>query len=382
MRERLHDTKLHFPDLSIQGYRGFNNLSIPQLGRITLITGKNNTGKSSVLEALRLHAQNAAPYAIRSILAFREEFNRLGDEDGRASDQDSPFNVSTLFNGFPLLSDKFGPIIISTSGKARPMRLTMRVGWFSEEPDSEGNRRLISKEGEILGETEDVAALVVETEEGKRFHRLESFLRHTTPTRRFPPRQPDRSRMPCILVSSFGGEGTDLLGSLWDDVVLANRQENMVEALHIIDSRITAVNMVGVDGSSRNRTAVVSAKNTARPIPLRSYGDGLNRLFAIILSLVNARGGILLIDEFENGLHYSVQLDAWNTVFRLAQSLDVQVFATSHNWDTIATFQEAASQTPEYGVLVRLTRRGDSILPTVFVEHELAVVTRDKIEVR
>ena len=77
-----------------------------------------------------------------------------------------------------------------------------------------------------------------------------------------------------------------------------------------------------------------------------------------------------------------MQLDAWNTVFRLALDLDIQVFATSHSWDSIAAFQEAASQTPEDGVLVRLTRRGDNIVPTVFVEDELAVVTRDKIEVR
>ena len=382
MRERLHGSKLHYPDLSIDGYRGFNNLSIPKLGRVTLITGRNNTGKSSVLEALRLHAQNATPHVVRSVLAFREEFNRTGDEDGRASDHDSPFNVSNLFNGHPLLTDKFGPITISTIGKGYPTKLTMRVGWFSEEPDSEGNRRLVSKEGEFFGETEDVAGLIVETEEGKRFHRLESFSRHIPPHRRFPQRSPDRARMPCIVVSSFSGEGTNSLGSLWDDVVLANRQEDMVKALHIIDPRITSVNMVGGDGPSRNRTAVVSAKNIARPVPLRSFGDGLNRLFAIILSLVSARGGILLIDEFENGLHYSVQLDAWNTVFRLAESLDAQVFATSHSWDTIAAFQEAASQTPEDGVLVRLTRRSDSIFPTVFVEDELAVVTRDKIEVR
>lgn len=382
MRDRPPGSKLHFPDLLIQGYRGIAEMSIPRLGRVTLITGKNNTGKSSVLEALRLHAQNAAPHAIRSVLSFREEFNRLVDGDGRAADQDSSFNVSMLFNGFPLLSDEFEPIAISTSGRTHPVKLTMRMGWFSEEADSEGNRRLISKGDTLLGETEDVAALVVETEEGVRFHRLENFLRHIPASRRFPSRQSDRSRIPCILVSSYGGEGTDLLGPLWDNVVLANRQEDVVKALHIIDSGISAVNMIGGDGRPRSRTAFVSAKNIARPIPLRSFGDGLNRLFAIILSLVNARGGILLIDEFENGLHYSVQSDAWNTIFRLAQSLEVQVFATSHSWDTIETFQQAASQTPEDGVLVRLTRRDDRISPTVFAEDELAVVTRDKIEVR
>ena len=235
MREKLHGSKLHYPDLSIERYRGFNNLSIPRLGRVTLITGRNNTGKSSVLEALRLHAQNATPPLVRSILIFREEFHRTGDDDGRSSEHDGPFNVSPLFNGYPLISDEFEPITISTGGKAHPTRLTMRVGWFSEGPESEVNRRLFTKEGEFFGVTEDIAGLIVETEEGKRFHRLESFLRQTPTTRRYPQRYPDGARMPCILVNSFSGGGTNLLGSLWDDVVLANMQEDMVRALHIID---------------------------------------------------------------------------------------------------------------------------------------------------
>ena len=101
-----------------------------------------------------------------------------------------------------------------------------------------------------------------------------------------------------------------------------------------------------------------------------------------MLSLVNARGGLLLIDELENGLHYSVQLDAWRMIFKLARKLDVQVFATSHSWDAVETFQKAAAETPEEGALLRLTRRGDNIIPTVFVEEELSVATRHKIEVR
>ena len=90
----------------------------------------------------------------------------------------------------------------------------------------------------------------------------------------------------------------------------------------------------------------------------------------------------MLIDEFENGLHYSVQLDAWRTVFRLAQSRDIQVFATSHSWDTIEAFQRAAAETTEVGVLIRLARKGEDIIPTVFSEDELAIVTRDRIETR
>ena len=115
---------------------------------------------------------------------------------------------------------------------------------------------------------------------------------------------------------------------------------------------------------------------------LRSFGDGLNRLFGIILSLVNAKDGLLLIDEFENGMHYSVQLDVWRAVFGLARRLDVQVVATSHSWDAVEAFQKAASEDPDEGVLIRLSRKGEDILPTLFREDELAVVTRDRVEVR
>ena len=77
-----------------------------------------------------------------------------------------------------------------------------------------------------------------------------------------------------------------------------------------------------------------------------------------------------------------VQLDVWRAIFRLAKTLDVQVFATSHSWDAIEAFQKAAAETPEQGVLIRLTRKGDNIVSTLFREDELAVATRDGIEVR
>ena len=70
--------------------------------------------------------------------------------------------------------------------------------------------------------------------------------------------------------------------------------------------------------------------------------SGLNRLFGIILSLVNAKDGLLLIDEVENGMHHSVQLDLWRVIFRLSRQLNIQVFATSHSWDSVEAFQKAA----------------------------------------
>ncbi|GAK53508.1 Gll3079 protein [Candidatus Moduliflexus flocculans] len=72
-------------------------------------------------------------------------------------------------------------------------------------------------------------------------------------------------------------------------------------------------------------------------------GDGMTHLFHIILGLVNARGGILLIDEFENGLHHEIHQQIWELIFDLATQLNVQVFATTHSNDTIEALERAAS---------------------------------------
>ena len=379
--------RLHFPDLSIRGFRGIADLHIPQLGRATLLTGENNTGKSSILEALRLHTQNADPHVVYSILESREEYTRGADRETRSSDPNTLFHASAMFHGFPRLSEDFGPIIISTRGGVNhiPVDLTMRVAWFAEvedeAEDSTIGTRLVAAEDVSSEEPADVPALVVETEERRRVYRLEAFRRYAIMTRRSLF---DEGRIPCIWVSPYAGQDTDALGDLWDEIALTDHEKDVVDALRIIDPKISAVSIVGSDSSSRTRTrkAIVRSDNLPRPVQLRSFGDGMSRIFAIVLSLVNAKGGLLLIDEFENGLHHSVQLGAWRMIFRLAQSLDVQVFATTHSKDAVEAFQEAAAETPELGVLVRLKRRGDAIIPTVVEEEDLGVAIRHDIEVR
>jgi hypothetical protein len=364
--------------MTIERFRAFRGLKLEGLGRVNLITGRNNTGKSSVLEALRILASEASPSVIYNILHYREE--DIGEPEGQVQpvDTEGLFQISTLFNGFPQLSESPEPIAISTNGGQRPMALTLGIAWFSEERNPDGNRKLVPQEASLFGEPEGVPGLVVGIGSTRRVYALDYF-------RRAAYRRPElggEPRVACIFVSAYGGERTATLAALWDAIALSDREKDVVEALRIIDPGISGVSMVGGERPRRTRTAIVRSDNISRPVPLRSLGDGLNRLFGIVLSLVNAKDGLLLIDEFENGMHHTVQLDAWRTVFRLAEKLDIQVFATSHSWDSIEAFQKAAAETPEEGVLVRLSRKGEDIIPTLFREDELAVATRDRIEVR
>ncbi len=366
----------------IERFRAFRRLTINGLGRVNLITGRNNTGKSSVLEALRILASGASPSVIYSILHFREEDVGEPEEPARPVDVEGLFQMSTLFHGFPQLSETPEPIVISTNGGQRPMTLTLEVGWFSEERESDGTRRLVPQQANLFGEAEGVPALVASIGSAKRVYPLDYYRRYAYRGRPLRSDLADEPRTACIFVSPYGGERTAVLGALWDKIALSDREKAVVEALRIIDPGISAVSMIGGEGPRQTRTAIVRSDNLSRPIPLRSFGDGLNRLFGIVLSLVNAEDGLLLIDEFENGIHHTVQLEAWRTVFALARKLDVQVFATSHSRDAVEAFQKAAAETPDEGALIRLSRKGDDIIPTLFRVDELAIATRDRIEVR
>jgi hypothetical protein len=375
--------KTHFTTLTIEHFRSLQRLQIEDLGRVNLITGRNNTGKSSILEGLRILASDASPELLASILRYREEdIGADGDESGRPIEAEGFFHLASLFNGFPQLSDTRESIRLAANGESRSMELKISVGLFSEEREPDGTRRLVPQQPQLFTGTELLPALIVEGGAGVRRILPLDYVRRFARTRPFRSDAPDESRLPCVFVNPYGGERTANLGVLWDKIALSDREKDVVEALQIIAPDIKAVSMVGGEGSRQNRTAIIRSNAFARPVPLRSFGDGLNRLFGIVLSLVNAKGGLLLIDEFENGMHHAVQLDVWRGIFRLAKLLKVQVFATSHSWDAVEAFQRAAAESPEEGVLIRLSKKGSSTVTTVFRENELAVVAREKIEVR
>jgi len=373
------ELKIH--TLIIEGFRAFRRLKIEGLGRVNLITGRNNTGKSSVLEALRILASDASPSVIGSILRFREEGVGELEESPRPLDPEGLFLLSSLFLGFPQFSSKLEPIVIASSGGQHSVRMSLKTRWLSQGREQDGSRKWVVQE-DFFPESEGSPGLIIEVDGMWRAVPLEYWSRYSYHRRPFRPDFVDEPHLPCMFVSPYGGERTATLGPLWDKIALSDREKDVVEALRIIDPEITAVSMVGGEGPRETRTAIARTAGITRPVPLRTFGDGLNRLFGIVLSLVNAKDGLLLIDEFENGMHHTVQTDTWRAIFKLAKSLDVQVFATSHSWDSIEAFQKAASEAPEAGVLIRLSRKGEDIIPTLFQEDELAVATRGKIEVR
>ena len=375
-------SKLHFPNLTIKGFRGIKELTIPQLGRVNLITGKNNTGKSTVLEALRLILHDAEPWVILETLEYREEDIATRKEVETLGDLEVLSYISVLFHGFPQKAKDFSPILITTTNGSKGEHLELKIEEISRNSDLQMGLSPIYSETLTIEDSDGEILLLVKKGEFTVGHRLGNFLRNLRSTRVGHSIVQETSSKPCILLDPYAGQSTNEHADLWDEVVLTKLEREVVRALRFINSNIAAISMIGKRGSAYERRAIVRSEDIPRPVPLRSYGDGMNRLFGIALSLANAEGGVLLIDEFENGLHYSVQPDVWRMIFKMSERLNIQVFATTHSRDTVHAFQKAAAESEEEAMLIKMRLIGEDNVAVVTDKEGLEIATRHNIETR
>ncbi|MDZ4058467.1 MAG: AAA family ATPase, partial [Bacteroidales bacterium] len=175
----------------------------------------------------------------------------------------------------------------------------------------------------------------------------------------------------------------DVNGKLWDNITLSEKEKNVIEALKIIEKSAERINFI--ENENKERTAVIKLKGNDNIYPLKSMGDGINRILTIILALVNSDGGYLLIDEFENGLHYSIQDKIWEIIFTISQKLNIQVFITTHSDDCIKSFTRVLNsfnKTKNCGKLIRLEIENELISQVDYNYKELKIAYDNNIEVR
>ena len=98
------------------------------------------------------------------------------------------------------------------------------------------------------------------------------------------------------------------------------------------------------------------------------------------LALANSRDGFLLIDEAENGIHHSIQPDFWRMIFKTAHANNVQVIATTHSFDCVRGFAQAAVEYEEVeGVLVRIERKDEEMWAVEYSERNLKAAAKQSI---
>lgn len=372
--------------LNIANYRSLKNLRVNSLGRINLITGKNNTGKSTILEAIAIFATKGDFSNIYQLLTERGEYYRQTEISKNITD----YNIKALSSLFTnryvgFENDKFisiGSVENTLFGEDQSYEnsVTLRfVKYFDEvQKDNQGlanRKRLIIDDASEKDHVNFKVGFECKTNKTSNIISLDEERPYRFGFRGF-------SFIENFQFIRTGSIDREMNGKLWDSIALTDKEQYVIEALKIIEPATERIAFI--DENSRERIAKIKLSSSQNVLPLKSMGDGINRVLTIILALVNSDNGYLLIDEFENGLHFSVQEQLWKIIFDLSQKLNVQVFVTTHSNDCIKGFETILNESDNtnLGKLIRLDNIHGEIQQVSYDASELNIAIDNNIETR
>ena len=383
MPDAQPDQSLHLPSLVIKNFRGIDELTIPRLGRVTLLAGKNGVGKTTVLDAVRAFAARGRTSVLSNLLLNRDEIVSAIDQDGSDTvvpDWDALFSGRRIYAGETI---SMGPNHDANAFQIRVVPI-----------DEVAFDQLALFQSDTFAD-EDMVGLEITFQDSRRTILLDvqqnderSRIRHLIGSVTMVPRR--GIEPPAEVVCN--NLGPDLpenaaIDQFWDEVALTIHEERAVEALNLVTAaNVERIGLVGANTRNRPRSrsrVLAKVNDQDTPVPLRSLGDGAVRVFSVALALASSSNGFLLIDEVENGIHHSVQAKFWEMVLKTAERNNVQVLATTHSSDCAYRFGQVASELEDIeGILYRIQRNVDRLRAVPYPEDQLVIAAEHRIEVR
>lgn len=290
--------------ISIKNFRGIRCTEIDGLERINVFLGNNNCGKSSVLESvlILMGANNPA-------LPLEANINRNYPSVGGGD-----------FECFFHNCDTAKPIEIeSRTDDKTSLECSITFDRFMLEAihTSEINEQSLSslqnyvlKQSYKYGTNTYVSSLAYSMKDSKL-----SFQ---------PPSEPAACKAAFYMAPRYNFN--DYIRR-FDQIVADKEKANVVDALNAIEPRIKDVAVVG--------DKVMVDIGIDRMIPINLMGDGTRKLFTVVTALYNAKNGILIIDEVDNGLYFKSMEALWTSVLFMARKYDIQVFLSTHSVDSL-----------------------------------------------
>ena len=308
-----------FEQIIFENFRGFKKLELSDLKPITLISGKNNAGKSSVLEGIFLFLDHAAPESFTKINRFRGLVSpgdsiSLWETFFYQLNVQNYLRISATYAGVPALleyerDDKFVP----------PVDVNMSqdvMGQIISSATSSYTLKFKYQKGNYV-------------EDGHFIVGPMGIVRNMTPSAdpNAGPVMPFTQFINAAIISS----NSDSFIAEWlGKLELAGRKQYIIEILKFIEPAIDDLTTIVVNG-----TAQIFARIESQLLPLGLAGDGLNKLLFIVLSIAVNPNSIVLIDEIETGFHYSMYHQLWKTIAQTACENNCQIIATTHSYECI-----------------------------------------------
>ena len=352
-----------FKNIEIKNFRGIDHLKIDDFSRVNVLLGQNSSGKSSVLECLLLMMGMSNPDLPQTINSIRSRnYSSFAD-------------LGYMFHNYDL---KVKPEISSELFDDTKRHLSLDLTYVFDEKSQPGLQT-----GQIpTSETKtflNTLKMLFEVESNQQKSSYESSImvnqQGLISNRKLAEGYLEKNSVAFLSSDLAAGNPAN------DLVELAKRRlkDTVTEQLRHFDSRITTLEIL-------NNVAYVGLEGIDQLLAVNMQGDGLRRYLNIVAASANPMNNILLIDEIENGLHYSAYKKLWEAIFALATRTNKQVFVTTHSKETLGRLSEMLEEHPEYQQKMRLYTLANMVnkhhQAYMYTYEGLRGASRNDIEIR
>ncbi len=349
--------------LSVKRFRGFAALDIEALDRFNLILGHNNAGKTAVLEAIfLLHGPTNPELPLR--------LNALRGIEVVRTDPEEMWGwlfYKKRTEGNILLQARTG------NNKSRTLNITL-------EPTRQLKNRALKHEHSRFFSTMSATSVRTDlklsfTNESGQHFVTRSYIRDAgiaydrEKTCPYPDTIFITSRLAHVAENS----------QRWSALEEAGQAEKLVPHLKRLEPRLNRL-MVLVTGMGPILHADIGL---GRMVPIPMMGEGIGRVLTILLAIASCKNGLVLIDEFDNGLHFSVMTEAWKAVADFSREHNTQIIATSHSWECVRAAHYSFADTSHYDFrLHRLESNANEASAVTYDKDTLDSALETGVEVR
>lgn len=329
-----HGKNSHFNSVYIKQYRVLNEFKIDNLNRINIFAGFNNTGKTSLLEAIYLLTKQNDIASFLELIRLKNKIEKL-----------SPIWLNKVFTKN-----------IDISASYNSTNISVRLSKFEaqdidKKDDYITSYKLESKiDQDILNNTIHTFAYGTLKRENNQVNNLCN----------------------SIIKSPYYYNLEEVLKTHDKSVRLKDTDgktaiELIVEFLKNIDKDIKYIELTSVDDNIKR--FIVDYESSFENLDITNYGEGLQRIFEIALSFAYCKNGVICIDEFETAIHYSLLIDFTEFIQELAVKFNVQVFITTHSKESIKAFVENEYKNDEISFYT-ITRDKNNMIQTIFYNSQ------------
>lgn len=342
--------------IKVERFRGLKHLEVEGFGRANLILGKNNCGKTALMEALWIGGEPALATNLavscqqaRNPSMPVSDFERFWRPLFWKQDADRGLALKVRFakgrrTSVELRKSQVRSLFIED--KAAPGALA-RASWTIDVLTEQDGQELKDK---IVGSPVGVQLPSIENENS-------------------------------IWIRATPGVG-EIEVRNFSNLKQADREAELSTLLREIDADVSGIELLSPTGTNAE-LFVRLVQHDGPSLPMSMMGEGFQRCFEIGVSAVAGDLSTLFIDEIDNGLHHSALTHVWRWLASVSAKCNLQVFATTHSEECIAAASRAFTEANDDGLrVIRLDRSQDKTVAAVYNRDLVETAIAADVEIR